>query len=50
MEKQIILTDNGIEIKGFNTIEVLGLLRYYEKIVWLKMAKTKAKQRIKQHK
>lgn len=47
IENQIIITDKGIEVKGFNTMEVLGLLRYYEKIIWLQMVKKQEKSTTK---
>lgn len=44
MEKTITITEeNGMtsfKATGFSAMEVIGLLRFYEKDVWLKMQQT----------
>lgn len=50
MEKSIIIKEDGksnhtIEINGFNVWETLGILRFYEKDVWLQIEKNYDTQR-----
>lgn len=43
-EKEIVISEkNGMTINGLNCFESLGLLRYYEKMVWLELTKMQKK-------
>lgn len=44
MEKSIIITEKGMEIKGFNIFESIGILRFHEKYLWLKISSAISQQ------